>query len=718
MQKLRLLIITLLMAILWAGPVLAQSGYDLYQKALVKERAEGNLREAIALYQQVVREHGANRSLAARAQLRLGVLYDRLGRRAEAQRAYQAVVAQYSDQVEIARQAQAKVVSDGRGGGKDKPAGGKAADSVIVQQLWSGDDVDSMGSPSPDGRHLTFVDWSTGDLAVRDLTTGKNRRITNKGTWTDSNEYAEFSRVSPNGRQIAYAWFNEKFYELRMIAPDGANPRILYSNPELRYIQPSAWFPDGKHLLAVIARKDLTNQIVIVSTADGSVRALKSTDWRYPQRLNLSPDGRWIAYDFSPAEASSKNDIYLLAADGSREIRLVEHPSHDYVLGWSPDGERMIFASDRTGTVSVWSLRVSGGKPSGAPELIRQETGQIYPLGMNGDGSLYYAAGGAKDVYVGEFDAARGRILMPKNAAHRYLGANYMSDWSPDGERLAYLSRRTLSQTGIGSRTIVIQSVKSGEERELVPKLALPTNHRGGPAWSPDGRFLAVVGRDDKGRLGIYRVDAETGEVKPLVQSLPGLQSPEWTADGKGIIYRRIDDSGPRLMNKIVVRDLETSEDRVLHASPHIHFWAVSNDGRQVAFSTPSQEQRESAAGNQQKIFMANVLMVTPTAGGQPREILRVQDDDEFIAIAWSPDDRHLLFLSEKDGVSKQPKPAMRVPVAGGVAEPTQLQLSPKQWTGLRFHPDTKRVTFTDFSKANAEVLVMKNFLPKRNATR
>src|SRR6185369_8462380 len=49
----------------------AQSGNDLFQKGLTKERADGNLRGAIQLYQQVVSMRGADRTLAAEALFRL-----------------------------------------------------------------------------------------------------------------------------------------------------------------------------------------------------------------------------------------------------------------------------------------------------------------------------------------------------------------------------------------------------------------------------------------------------------------------------------------------------------------------------------------------------------------------------------------------------------------------------------------------------------------------
>ena len=56
----------LIVLTLAVGTLALQNGYDLFQKALVKERAEGNLEEAIALYQKVIDET-KDESLAAKA---------------------------------------------------------------------------------------------------------------------------------------------------------------------------------------------------------------------------------------------------------------------------------------------------------------------------------------------------------------------------------------------------------------------------------------------------------------------------------------------------------------------------------------------------------------------------------------------------------------------------------------------------------------------------
>src|SRR4030043_228005 len=79
---------------------LAQSGYDLFQKGLVKERSEGDLAEAIRLYKQIVEDFTDDRALIAKALVQMGGCYENLGI-AEARTAYERVVRHYADQSEI-----------------------------------------------------------------------------------------------------------------------------------------------------------------------------------------------------------------------------------------------------------------------------------------------------------------------------------------------------------------------------------------------------------------------------------------------------------------------------------------------------------------------------------------------------------------------------------------------------------------------------------------
>ena len=102
--------LALTVAVALATTLLGAQGYDLFQQALAKERAEGKLEEAIALYQRIVSDRGADRALAARALVQVGGCYEKLGS-PEAQKAYQRVIQEFSDQPEMVRLARARLTA-------------------------------------------------------------------------------------------------------------------------------------------------------------------------------------------------------------------------------------------------------------------------------------------------------------------------------------------------------------------------------------------------------------------------------------------------------------------------------------------------------------------------------------------------------------------------------------------------------------------------------
>ncbi|MFH1763420.1 MAG: hypothetical protein ABIF09_04420, partial [Gemmatimonadota bacterium] len=79
MRILRIGLFGVALTLLMNAPGMAQTGHDLFQQALVKEQADGDLRAAIALYQRIVQEFAADRALAARALVQMGQCHERLG---------------------------------------------------------------------------------------------------------------------------------------------------------------------------------------------------------------------------------------------------------------------------------------------------------------------------------------------------------------------------------------------------------------------------------------------------------------------------------------------------------------------------------------------------------------------------------------------------------------------------------------------------------------
>jgi Tol biopolymer transport system component len=613
-------------------------------------------------------------------------------------------------------------------------AAAQPLDGIVNRQVWAGPGVDAMGGLSPDGRYLSFVDWGTCDLAVRDLSTGENRHLTDQGS-LGCDEFAEYSVVSPDGKLVAYAWYNkEGAYELRVVGLDGSGRRVLLPGRTEDWLCPVDWSPDGSRILVNLLRNAFSeepsvSESVFVSLKDGSVRAIKSPalpagsgSWTWLERL--SPDGRYVVYDGAAREGSEQSDIFLLDLDEGRESPLVQHPAVDGGAVWTPDGKKILFVSDRTGGMGFWSIDVADGRARGRPRLVKADIGQFdRTIALTHDGSLYYAVNaGMRDVYIADLDPETGRVEgTPKPLASRHVGANMWPSWSPDGKYLAYSRERGARANGPGSLSIVIRSVKTGEEREIPapPRQLHPVR------WFPDGRSLLATSWDaTRKSVDDYRIDVRTGEARLLRRGKGGgpfgpYVNPLWpdlSPDGRTIFLSQRERAGAEIVStRVLAYDIETAQEKEVLRLGEGRFVSsvfVSPDGRQLAFAEVDE------AGS-------STVNVMPVGGGDVREVLRVELPARVVGpsgLAWTPDGRHLLVsVSRKytgDPTAGAVTELLRVPIAGGKAQKVGLAMVRIGLGGV--HPDGRRIVFDSGQPRESaqEVWVMENILPGPPADR
>jgi len=565
-----------------------------------------------------------------------------------------------------------------------------------ARQVWSGPEVEPSGTISADGRYLSFIDWSTGDLAVRDLRAGKNRRITDTGGWEKSGDYPEGSVISPDGNQIAYAWFIVKDlkWELRVLPMNGAQskmPRVLLrSQGRQDPPAPVGWTPDGRRLLVMRYLPDQTNvnEIGMIDLKDGSYRALKSS-----RRINfprLSPDGRWVAYGGLPDEQSQVHDVYVLSTEGTQETDVVPHPANENPLAWSPDGTRLYFISNRTGSSSVWSIGMASGKPTGAPELVRPDTGPIESMGMTRAGVLYYLVrgGGGTNIYTAEL-GPNGTVSKPVLWSDRFVNSTQGASISPDGKSLAYYSVRSGPE-----HLVIVRSLETGKERDLRQELRLFVPNGSGPMWFPDSRSLLTMTCDLQKlpNCGFYRLHVDTGETQLILNAPRSFF--KLSPDGKTLFYITPTQTSMRLTRY----DLETRREAELSANKWIMEIAVSPDSKQLAYL----ENVDSGAPWNRS------LAVMPATGGPAKELYRSPDLARYNALEWTPDQRFLAFAKTGPGNSQS---LWRVPAAGGPPEPLGLSQA-GQIREPQVTPDGKRLFYTVTEPNANEVWALENFIP------
>jgi Tol biopolymer transport system component/predicted Ser/Thr protein kinase len=252
-------------------------------------------------------------------------------------------------------------------------------------------------------------------------------------------------------------------------------------------------------------------------------------------RPALSPDGKRIAVERIDPQTGA-HDIWLVDPALSTFLRLTFGSSNQTHPVWSPDGSRIVFASDREGATNLYQKTSSGA--GGEELLLRSET------------------------------------------------AKYVLDWSPDGRFIAYESQDPKTGTDLWMLPLF-------GDRKPFPLLQTEFNEGQGQ-FSPDGRWMAYVS-DESGKREVYVQTFPASGGKWQISDAGGAY-PRWRRDGKELFYVT---AGQKLMAVTVQTDSTFQAGRP-HALFEPRFfqpvipYAVSADGQRFLVNTPLEEDNSS----------------------------------------------------------------------------------------------------------------------------
>ena len=697
MKKPVILTALLMIAAFALGSLALQNGHDQFQKALAKERSEGNLEEAIALYQKVIDET-KDESLAAQAQLRIGICYEKLGREKAklAQEAFQKVVDKYPTQTDTVKTAKEKLTLLLRA----QSVIGKEAGGLSMRFLLRGQEAEAQ--VSPDGRLVAYFDYDEGSMAIHDLSTGKSRLLKSTSKNEGTGECWSF-RWSARGDALVCSWWQwlgppgehaGRWTDLRIVPVNDSGPRVLVRGDfEDAYVYD--WSPDGSDILAAFYGQEPQPLMALVSSQDGALRKLKTFPrGQFIPNMEFSPDGRFIVYDDFQQESTLRRDLSIFALDKGVDNPLVTHPAHDSFLGWSPDGERVFFLSDRTGTFDLWALPLKEGKATGDPLLLKRGIGDIRSAGVGQNGSLFFTVStGMQDVYTAELDPLSGKIEGPlEKIAFSKEGNNAWPQYSPDG-RMIVCENGGGSARGEGENALFVRSLETGEERVFPLK-----NRATVPRWTPDGRFIYF----SEARRGlIFRLELATGLMTDVHfgQSAPNYFV-DISPDGRSIYYVHSDAQGIRKeLCQLIKRDIGTGlETELYRMNVRLPFIvSLSPDGERLAVVS-REEQR--------------AIQIVPSSGGPAQDIYRFKHSGGHPTwLDWAPDGRSIIFTQRNEGPGWG---LWRISVDGG--GPESLGISTSYIEEVCVHPDGKRLALSTSANEGPELWVMENFLPVEKA--
>lgn len=236
-----------------------------------------------------------------------------------------------------------------------------------------------------------------------------------------------------------------------------------------------------------------------------------------------SPDGSRIAFvsaraDASPVDCASCNlEIFVMDFDGKNVRRLTDDPGFDEMPAWSPDGERLVFVSNRDGTARLYTMNADGTDVA------------VTGLGLGALAAPDWHPAGGPFVFV-KHGPPPSQILLvkrggtvahdltpayaPPGSTYFYLGPR----WSPDGSRIAY-SRLDLT-TSSADWAVWRMDADGGNAVRLAAGLW--------PTWSPDGSEIVFVSLEGPAAQ-IAIMDADGLEIRNLTDDPVGAGfQPDW----------------------------------------------------------------------------------------------------------------------------------------------------------------------------------------------
>jgi dipeptidyl aminopeptidase/acylaminoacyl peptidase len=255
----------------------------------------------------------------------------------------------------------------------------------------------------------------------------------------------------------------------------------------------------------------------------------------------LSPDGARVAYvitDLSLEQNARTSHIWTIPVGGGKPTEIVRSDRSDDTPRWSPDGAQLAFVSTRDGTSQIWIVGISpAGNVVGTPRKLTTLATEAAGIQWSPDGKLIAFV---SDVFP-ECDS------LPCNESRLKESELYQSKAHVFDQLL--FRHWTSWKDGRFTHLFVVPVDGSAPPRDLTPgRVDTPPFSLGGPddyTFAPDGREIAFVQKTDpveaistNSDLFVFDLTTPGARAKRITTNPAADGGPAYSPDGRFIAYR------------------------------------------------------------------------------------------------------------------------------------------------------------------------------------